>query len=68
MSQTQLLSPDCQESKRSINSWGMKQRQESPAHLSPDLLLRRPTRAEEAAVAGLQDGWLQALTLQERDK
>lgn len=36
VSQTQLLSPDCQESKRSINSWGMKQRQESPAHLSPD--------------------------------
>lgn len=46
----------------------MKQGLQGPAHLSPSPLLMRPTRTEEAAIAGLQDGWLQALTLQERDK
>lgn len=46
----------------------MKRGLQWPTHLSSALLLVRPTRAEEAAVAGLQDGWLQALTLQERDK
>lgn len=69
--QTQLLSPDCQEGKKKkkkSNSHDMKRGLQWPTHLSSALLLMRPTRAEEAAVAGLQDGWLQALTLQERDK
>lgn len=54
--------------KKKSNGHDMKRGLQWPTHLSSALLLMRPTRAEEAAVAGLQDGWLQALTLQERDK